>query len=90
MKVSEAIRGQDIGRRILAVLENLAHEAGHQMVWLVSNGALRDAHALFRRHGYADIARYNDNPYAYVWFEKKALRVAINGKSPLPLRRPVR
>ena len=55
---------------MVAVPENLAREAGHHMVWLASNGALPDDHALFRRNGYADIARYNDNPYAHVWFEK--------------------
>lgn len=71
MWVSETVRAQGIGRRILAALEDLARHAGHKVVRLDSNGALPDAHALYRRNGYADIARYNDNPYAHVWFEKK-------------------
>jgi len=70
MWVSEDVRGQGIGRRILAALEDRAREAGHSVVRLDSNGALPDAHALYRRNCYADIARYNDNPYAHVWFEK--------------------
>ena len=70
MWVSDDVRGQGIGRRILTALEDRAREAGHSVVRLDSNGALPDAHALYRRNGYADIARYNDNPYAHVWFEK--------------------
>jgi len=32
---------------------------------------LVEAQAKYRREGYREIARYNDNPYAQHWFEKK-------------------
>ena len=38
---------------------------------LDTNRALNEAHALYRKLGYVEIARYNDNPYADHWFEKR-------------------
>ena len=31
---------------------------------------LTDAVTMYRRAGYTEIDRYNDNPYAHHWFEK--------------------
>jgi ribosomal protein S18 acetylase RimI-like enzyme len=31
---------------------------------------LTEAQALYRSAGYREIARFNDNPYADLWFEK--------------------
>jgi hypothetical protein len=31
---------------------------------------LVEAIAMYRRAGYREIPRYNDNPYARLWFEK--------------------
>ena len=70
MWVDPALRGQGVGRRILAALEDEARAAGHKRVRLDSNRALPEAHAIYRRAGYLEIDRYNDNPYAHVWFEK--------------------
>jgi hypothetical protein len=39
-------------------------------VVLDTNGSLGEAIALYRRSGYRDIERYNDNPYAEHWFAK--------------------
>ena len=52
-------------------LEAGAREMGHDLVRLDSARALTEAHALYRRCGYAEIPRYNDNPYAHFWFEKR-------------------
>ena len=38
---------------------------------LDTNRALKEAQTLYRSLGYAEIARYNDNPYADHWFEKR-------------------
>lgn len=70
MWVDETVRGTGLGRRILASLEDMARNSGHELVRLDSNRALPDAHALYRRNGYTEIVRYNDNPYAHIWFEK--------------------
>jgi hypothetical protein len=40
------------------------------VVRLDTNGALTEAIALYARSGYAEIERYNDNPYAQRFFEK--------------------
>ena len=71
MWVDGEFRGQGIGYRILAVLERHARSMEHALVRLDSNRALSEAHALYRRCGYTEIPRYNDNPYAHFWFEKR-------------------
>ncbi len=71
MWVDPPRRGRGVGQQILAALEAHAREAGHAVVRLDSNRALPEAHEFYRRAGYGDIARYNDNPYAHVWFEKR-------------------
>ena len=71
MWVDRSLRGVGIGFRILDALEGTAREMGQGMVRLDSNRTLTEAHALYRRCGYAKIPRYNDNPYAHFWFEKR-------------------
>ena len=63
-------RGQGVARRMLHVLEALAREAGVTTLRLDTNRTLTEAQAMYRREGYAEIGRYNDNPYAHHWFEK--------------------
>lgn len=70
MWVCETVRGQGLGYRLLLALEAAAGQGGFTTVRLDSNDALSEAHALYRRSGYVEIERYNDNPYAQVWFEK--------------------
>ena len=38
---------------------------------LDTNRVLGEAVALYARAGYREIERYNDNPYAQAWFEKR-------------------
>lgn len=70
MWVSDAVRGQGLGYRLLLALEAAAAQGGFSAVRLDSNNTLAEAHTLYRRCGYIEIERYNDNPYAQVWFEK--------------------
>lgn len=71
MWVDPSHRGRGIARRILACLEEIALGAGHSVVRLDTNRALREARALYEKLGYREIPRYNDNPYAHHWFEKR-------------------
>jgi hypothetical protein len=51
-------------------LEALARGVGIETLRLDTNPVLVEAQAMYRREGYREIARYNDNPYAHRWFEK--------------------
>jgi len=71
MWVSPAARGRGVGRRLLEVLEARARALGHRTLRLDTNGTLAEALALYARSGYEPIERYNDNPYAEHFFEKR-------------------
>jgi len=64
-------RGLGVATRIMDRLETLAIDAGFAAVRLDTNRVLTEAHALYRKRGYVEIRRYNDNPYADYWFEKR-------------------
>ena len=64
-------RGLGVARRMLRTLEAAAREKGLKTLRLDTNRALTEAHALYRSEGYQEIARFNDNPYADHWFEKR-------------------
>ena len=71
MWVDRAHRGLGIAGRILDGLEQRASARGHTMVRLYTNRSLAEAKAMYRARGYAEIPRYNDDPYADHWFEKR-------------------
>jgi DNA-binding MarR family transcriptional regulator/N-acetylglutamate synthase-like GNAT family acetyltransferase len=71
MWVDRPHRGLGIASRILAALEDQARELGFTTVRLDTNRALDEAKAMYRSAGYTEIPRYNDNPYANHWFEKR-------------------
>ena len=71
MWVDRPHRGLGIARRLLEALEQRAAEHGFEAVRLDTNRALDEAKAMYRSAGYVEIARYNDNPYANHWFEKR-------------------
>jgi DNA-binding MarR family transcriptional regulator/GNAT superfamily N-acetyltransferase len=71
MWILEDWRGLGLGRRLLADLEQRAAGAGYARVVLDTNETLAEAVAMYRRNGYRAIDRYNDNPYAHHWFEKR-------------------
>ena len=68
-------RGMGVARRMLHTLEAAARDMGLERLRLDTNRALKEAHALYRKEGFQEIARFNDNPYADHWFEK-GLRLA--------------
>jgi GNAT superfamily N-acetyltransferase len=70
MWVAPDMRGKGIARRMLAALEAQAWAAGVRVLRLDTSRHLPEAHALYIRNGYVEIAAYNDNPYADHWFEK--------------------
>ena len=71
MWVDHAHRGLGLGARMLDALEHEASALGHRAVRLYTNRSLAEAKAMYRSHGYAEIPRYNADPYANHWFEKR-------------------
>jgi GNAT superfamily N-acetyltransferase len=71
MWTAPAARGQGVARLILRRLEEKARFLGYRLLRLDTNAALTEARNFYRREGYRSIPRYNDNPYATLWFEKK-------------------
>jgi GNAT superfamily N-acetyltransferase len=71
MWVDRAHRGLGIGARILDALEAQAAALGHRRVRLYTNRSLTEAKAMYHDRGYREIARYNDDPYADHWLEKR-------------------
>lgn len=70
MWVAPGTRGRGVGKRLLAELEDHARSLGHHVVRLDTNSTLTEAVAMYRRAGYREIERYNDNPYPDHFFEK--------------------
>jgi len=68
--VDPAARGLGVAARIMDALEDAARTAGHARVVLDTNRTLKEAQAMYLRRGYAEIPRYNDNPFADHWFGK--------------------
>jgi DNA-binding MarR family transcriptional regulator/GNAT superfamily N-acetyltransferase len=75
MWVDRPHRGLGIGARMLDALEREAVAIGHGSVRLYTNRSLAEAKAMYRARGYVEIPRYNDDPYANHWFEKRLDRV---------------
>jgi len=70
MWVAPDARGRGLARRLLETLEQEARQAGLTHLRLDTNRVLVEAQSLYRKAGYHEIERYNDNPYAHLWFEK--------------------
>jgi DNA-binding MarR family transcriptional regulator len=71
MWIDRPHRGLGIGARLLERLEAEATARGHTTLRLYTNRALSEAQAMYTRHGYAEIGRYNDDPCATNFFEKR-------------------
>lgn len=74
MWVAADTRGLGIAQRLLDALEAHARASGFTRIRLDTNGSLAEARALYARNGYDEIARYNDNPYAQHWLQKRLAR----------------
>ena len=70
MWLAESARGAGLGRRLLEHLEQLARERGSTVAHIETSDVLPEAVALYRSAGYAEVPRFNDEPFADRWFEK--------------------
>ncbi len=71
MWVKASARGHGVARQLLRHIEDDARKLGMTAIRLDTNRALLEAQRMYRNAGYNEIARFNDNPYAHHWFEKK-------------------
>ncbi len=71
MWVHPDARGQGLAGRLLRDLEQRSQAMGHTRTILDTNEVLHGAITMYQRAGYVAIERYNDNPYAHHWFEKR-------------------
>ncbi len=68
--VSPAARGRGLAVSMMNAIEAQARSQGVLTLRLDTNRALPEAEALYDRLGWTRIDRYNDDPYAEVFFEK--------------------
>lgn len=71
MYLAPRFRGAGIAARLLAELEAVAAAHGCAAVRLDTSAYLTAAVALYRRAGYREIADYNGNELADMWFERR-------------------
>ena len=68
--VAPAARGLGLAKRLMAEAEAIARDLGVTTLRLDSNSALPEAAQLYRRSGWREIPRFNDDPYPDLFFEK--------------------
>ncbi len=64
-------RGTGGGAELLAAAEEAAAGLGGTRIVLDTRSDLVEARALYRRNGYSEIAPYNRNKHAEIWFGKE-------------------
>jgi len=69
--IAEALRGQGLATRLMAAVDDQARTLGMTVLQLDTSRHLPGAVAMYRHYGWTEIPRYNDNPYAHHWFEKR-------------------
>ncbi|SEB74973.1 bifunctional helix-turn-helix transcriptional regulator/GNAT family N-acetyltransferase [Bradyrhizobium erythrophlei] len=69
--VAPSARGLGLGRRLMDAAEKAARELGIVVLRLDTNSALAEAGQLYRRTGWTEIPRFNDDPYPDLFFEKR-------------------
>ncbi|MCC8957696.1 MarR family transcriptional regulator [Bradyrhizobium sp. Pear77] len=69
--VAPSARGLGLGRRLMDAAEKAARELGIAVLRLDTNSALAEAGQLYRRSGWTEIPRFNDDPYPDLFFEKR-------------------
>ena len=72
MYVAPGHRGGGIGIALLRRLEAIARERGCLATRLDTSDYLTPAVALYRAAGYREVADYNGNPKANLWFERRS------------------
>ncbi|MET3924961.1 helix-turn-helix domain-containing GNAT family N-acetyltransferase [Devosia sp. 2618] len=69
--IAPAARGLGMSHRLMAELERIAADLGINVLRLDTNKALPEALALYRKTGWTEINRFNDDPYPDYFFEKR-------------------
>lgn len=69
--ISQEVRGRGAASIIMDWLEARADSEGYSAIRLDTNRTLTEAKALYQKRGYREIERYNQNPFADHFFEKK-------------------
>jgi GNAT superfamily N-acetyltransferase len=71
MFVLPPARGRGVADLLITTAHTVAREVlGARRIRLDTRADLVEARALYARHGYREIAAYNDSPYADHWFDK--------------------
>ncbi|WP_405772595.1 GNAT family N-acetyltransferase [Streptomyces sp. NBC_01538] len=73
-----------LARRLLDALEHAAAKRHLTVVRLDTHTVLTEARAMYLACGYAEIPRYDDNPYAGYWFEKRLAGTVPDAAGPRP------
>lgn len=68
--VSPSARGLGLASRLMAEVESVARDLGIRILRLDTNGALHEAVELYKKAGWTEIPRFNDDPYPDRFFEK--------------------
>jgi ribosomal protein S18 acetylase RimI-like enzyme len=63
-------RGHNIAARLMDTLEDTARDSGLRWIYLDSKDIFQAAINLYRRRGYTDCPRYNQNPEATIFLRK--------------------
>jgi GNAT superfamily N-acetyltransferase len=71
MYVRPDVRARGLAAALLRTLEEAARGLGYSTVRLDTGPKQVRAQRLYRAAGYAEIAPYNDNPFACFWGEKR-------------------
>jgi DNA-binding MarR family transcriptional regulator len=71
MWVADDARGLGVGRGLLAELERVAAESGATVAHIETSHLLHEAISLYRGAGWLEVPRFNDEPFADHWFEKR-------------------
>lgn len=82
MWIAPQARGRGLGAQLLAGLEARATHLGLDVLRLDTNAALSPALGLYSSRGYRAIPRYNDNPDATDFFEKRLTPASRRPPSP--------
>jgi DNA-binding MarR family transcriptional regulator/GNAT superfamily N-acetyltransferase len=69
--VAPSARGLGLARRLMTGIEDAARSLSVSILRLDTNSALPEAENLYRTSGWTEIARFNDDPYPDVFFEKR-------------------
>ncbi|WP_146346004.1 GNAT family N-acetyltransferase [Falsiphaeobacter marinintestinus] len=69
--VAPTARGLGLGRQMMTRIEAQARTLNITTLRLDTNTALPEAITMYKSFGWTEIPRYNDDPYAQVFFEKR-------------------